>query len=149
MWMRGQGRRQNSFSINEDGVFIVSNMALYKMKFNDDTKQFELDPEWNKNFSDLVYENDRIQKSGHLNNGSGTTRTLIRDEYVVIVDNAPSQVNICVYDQKTGKLVFKHPLFEPGKSACKNSVIAYKNSLFVGNTYGYDDPFITNDTPED
>ncbi len=74
MWMRGQeGRRQNSFSINEDGVFIVSNMALYKMKFNDDTKQFELDPEWNKNFSDLVYENDRIQKSGHLNNGSGTT----------------------------------------------------------------------------
>lgn len=138
---------QNSFSINEDGVFIVSNMALYKMKFNDDTKQFELDPEWNKNFSDLVYENDRIQKSGHLNNGSGTTPTLIGDEYVVIVDNAPSQVNICIYDQKTGKLVFKHPLFEPGKSACENSVIAYKNSLFVGNTFGYDDPFITNDTP--
>ena len=138
---------QNSFSINEDAVFIVSNMALYKMGFNDDTKQFELDPEWNKNFSELVYDNDRLQKSGHLNNGSGTTPTLIGDEYVVIVDNAPSQVNICIYDQKTGKIVYKHPLFEPGKSACENSVISYKNSLFVGNTFGYDDPFITNDTP--
>jgi hypothetical protein len=138
---------QNSFSISEDGVFINSNMALYKMRFNDEKKQFELDPEWNENFSELVYENDRTQKSGHLNNGSGTTPTLIRDEYVVIVDNAPSQVNICVYNQKTGKLVYKHPLFEPGRSACENSVIAYKNSLFVGNTSGYDDPFITNDTP--
>lgn len=138
---------QNSFSINKQGVFIVSNMALYKMHFNDETKRFELDPEWDKNFEGLVYDNDRIQKSGHLNNGSGTTPTLMGEEYVVIVDNAPSQVNICVYDQKTGKLVFKHPLFIPGQSACENSVIAYKNSLFVGNTSGYDDPFITNDTP--
>ena len=138
---------QNSFAISEDGVFIVSNMALYKMRFNDETKQFELDTEWKSNFDELVYDNDRTQKSGQLNNGSGTTPTLIRDEYVVIVDNAPSQVNICVYDQKTGKLVYKHPLFEPGRSACENSVIAYKNSLFVGNTSGYDDPFVENDTP--
>jgi hypothetical protein len=138
---------QNSFSINEEAVFINSNMALYKMRFNDETKEFELDPEWENNFAELVYENDRIQKSGHLNNGSGTTPTLIEDKYVVIVDNAPSQVNICVYDQQTGKLAYKHPLFEPDRSACENSVIAYKNSLFVGNTSGYDDPFITNDTP--
>jgi len=128
-------------------VFIVSNMALYKLRFDEATKRIVLDSEWEKNFEGLIYDNDRTQKSGQLNNGSGTTPTLIGHEYVVIVDNAPSQVNICVYDQKTGKLVFRHPLFEPGKSACENSVIAYKNSLFVGNTSGYDDPFIENNTP--
>ncbi len=74
---------QNSFSINEDGVFIVSNMALYKLRFDETTKRIVLDPEWDKNFTELIYDNDRTEKSGQLNNGSGTTPTLIGHEYVV------------------------------------------------------------------
>ena len=39
------------------------------------------------------------------------------------------------------------PVFEKDASACENSVVAYRNSLFIGNTYNYVDPFDFNDTP--
>jgi hypothetical protein len=35
---------QNSFSVGEDGVYIVTNMALYKMCFDEETKEVEMDP---------------------------------------------------------------------------------------------------------
>ena len=35
---------QNSFSIGKDGVYIVSNYALYKLRFNEENKRIELDP---------------------------------------------------------------------------------------------------------
>ena len=94
----------------------------------------------------LFYENDRKIKPGHLNNGSGTTPTLIDDRFVAIVDNAPGHVNLNVFRQKDGTLVSKLPLFESGAGAVENSVVAYRDHLIVGNTYGYVDPFIENPT---
>jgi hypothetical protein len=140
---------QNSFSVGPDGVYIVSNAALYKFFFNEETKQIELDPKWAPNYKrdGLIYDNDRKVKPGHLNNGSGTTPTIIDDRFVAIVDNAPSQVNLNVFRQEDGRLVSKLPLFEPGGGAVENSVVAYKDSLIVGNTYGYVDPFMENETP--
>ncbi len=139
---------QNSFSVGPDGVYIVSNVALYKLRFNAETKKIELDPEWDPTYSqgDLVYDNDRKVKPGHLNDGSGTTPTLVGDRFVVIVDNGPEQVNLNVFSQKDGTLVSKLPLFEPGKGAVENSVVTYKDTLIVGNTYGYVDPFKRNKT---
>ena len=139
---------QNSFSVGSDGVYIVTNVALYKFRFNEETKRIELDPKWEPTYSDgeLLYENDRMVKPGHLNNGSGTTPTLVDDDFVAIVDNAPEQVNLVVFRQEDGKLVSKLPLFEPGKGAVENSVVAYGSHLVVGNTYGYTDPFRENDT---
>ena len=140
---------QNSFSVGKDGVYIVTNLALYKLRFNEETKRIEMDPKWEQNFlpGGLLYDNDLKKKPGHLNNGSGTTPTLLGDRFVAIVDNDTSQVNICIYSQETGELVSKHPLFEPGKSAVENSIIAYVNSFVVANTYGYIDPFDNNPTP--
>jgi hypothetical protein len=139
---------QNSFSVGPDGVYIVTNVGLYKLFFNERTRQIELDPSWKPTYKEghLFYENDRKVKPGHLNNGSGTTPTLIQDRFVAIVDNAPEQVNLNVFRQKDGSLVSKLPLFEPGAGAVENSVVAYKDSLVVGNTYGYTDPFIENPT---
>lgn len=141
---------QNSFSVSKDGVFIVSNFALYKFFFNEKTKAIELDPDWAKNFNDgdLIYDNDGQIKPGHLNAGSGTTPTLMGDDYVIIGDNDTSHINVCVYSQETGKLVFKHKLFEdlPG-SAVENSIVAYNKTFIVANQYGYADPFKLNDTP--
>ncbi len=139
---------QNSFAVGPDGVYIVSNMALYKLRFNQDTKHIELDPNWAPSYAHepLVYDNDRQVKPGHLNAGSGTTPTLIDDRFVAIVDNAPSQVHLNVFSQKDGTLVSKLPLFEPGRGAVENSVLAYDDSLIVANTYGYVDPFVENDT---
>jgi hypothetical protein len=140
---------QNSFSVGPDGIYMVTNVALYKFRFNDEEKRIELDPKWAPNYAkgDLVYDNDRQIKPGHLNNGSGTTPTLVDDRFVAIVDNAPEQVNLLVFRQEDGTLVSKLPLFEPGAGAVENSVVAYDDSLLVGNTYGFTDPFKENPTP--
>jgi len=139
---------QNSFSVGPDGVYIVTNVGLYKLWFNEKTRHIELDPDWAPNYAkdDLFYDNDRKIKPGHLNNGSGTTPTLIDDRFVAIVDNAPGHVNLNVFRQKDGTLVSKLPLFESGAGAVENSVVAYGDHLIVGNTYGYVDPFIENPT---
>jgi hypothetical protein len=141
---------QNSFSIGPDGVYIVSNIALYKLRFNDETKKIEMDPKWRetfRNIGDQIYPNDGIQKKGQLNDGSGTTPTLMDDRFVVIADNDEGQINLNIYAQEDGQLVNRFELFEKDKSACENSVVAYRNSLFIGNTYNYVDPFDLNDTP--
>jgi len=139
---------QNSFPAGPDGVYIVSNVALYKLRFNADTNKIELDPDWAETYAkgDLVYDNDRKIKPGHLNDGSGTTPTLIGDRFVAIVDNGAESVHLNVFRQDDGALVSKLPLFEPGKGAVENSVVAYNDHLVVGNTYGYVDPFKENDT---
>jgi len=141
---------QNSFSAGKDGIFIVSNYALYKLRFNEEKKIIELDPEWEDNYKEgeggLIYENDHQVKPGQLNNGSGTTPTLVDSRFVVICDNDTSQVNLCVYERQSGDLVFKHKLFDEHGAAVENSVVAYHNSLIVGNTYGYMDPFEENKT---
>ena len=139
---------QNSFSVGPDGVYIVTNVGLYKLFFNEKTRNIELDPAWKATYAkgDLFYANDRQVKPGHLNNGSGTTPTVIDERFVAVVDNAPGQVNLNVFRQTDGTLVTKLPIFEAGGGAVENSVVAYKDSLIVGNTYGYVDPFVENPT---
>ena len=55
-------------------------------------------------------------------------------------------MHLNVFRQDDGALVSKLPLFEPGKGAVENSVVAYRDHLIVGNTYGYFDPFKENET---
>lgn len=141
---------QNSFSVGKDGVYIVSNIGLYKLRFNDETKQIEMDPKWAKTFNDtgdLIYPNDGEQKPGQLNDGSGTTPTLMDDRFVVIADNDYHQINLTIYAQDDGRLISRHKVFEPDQSACENSIVAYRNSLIIGNTFNYVDPFNDNPTP--
>ena len=139
---------QNSFTIGPDGVYIVTNVALYKLRFNPKARHIELDPKWAAQYDkgDLFYDNDRKVKPGHLNDGSGTTPTLVEDRFVAIVDNAPGRVNLNVFRQEDGTLVSKLPLFTDGAGAVENSVVAYEDHLIVGNTYGYVDPFVENET---
>lgn len=140
---------QNSFAVSNDGVYIVTNLGLYKLRFNEETKRIEMDPKWEENFKvgGLLYDNDLKRKPGHLNNGSGTSVTLMDDRFVTIVDNDTSQVNLCIFRQETGELVDRFPLFKPDSSAVENSIIAYKNALIVGNTFNFVDPFEVNNTP--
>ena len=141
---------QNSFSIGPDGVYIVSNIALYKFRFNDTNKTIEMDPKWEITFNevgDQIYPNDGTQKKGQLNDGSGTTPTLMDDRFVIIADNDARQINVNIYSQKDGHLVGRHSVFAKDSSACENSIVAYRNSLFIGNTSNYIDPFDVNDTP--
>jgi len=140
---------QNSFSVGKDGVYIVSNYALYKLRFNSETKKIEMDPKWAETFKkgELLYNNDGLKKPGHLNAGSGTTPTLMDDRFVAICDNDKDQVNLCIYRQDNGELVSKLPLFSVDESAVENSAVAYEDTFVVANTYGFTDPFNINPTP--
>jgi len=86
---------QNSFAVGEDGVYIVTDLALYKLRFNEEKKDLELDPEWLPNFvgKGLIYENDFTRKPGHLNAGSGTSPALMDHRFVAIVDNGSLSKN--------------------------------------------------------
>lgn len=140
---------QNSFSVGKDGVYVVSNIALYKLRFNEETKDIELDPKWADNYKngDLIYDNNMENKPGHLNAGSGTTPTLMDDRFVAICDNDEGKINLNIFRQDNGELVSKLPLFGDDGSAVENSAVAYDNTYIVANTYGYDDPFKVNATP--
>ncbi len=125
---------QNSFAVGRDGVFIVSDHAMY---------DFRADPTtgapvvvWRE-----TYDRGTSRKSGMINQGSGTTPTLLGEEYVAIGDNAEPQIDVLVYRRAANvagdRLVCKQPVFPPGRSAVENTFVGVGRSLLVENNYGY------------
>lgn len=125
---------QNSFAVDEEGLYVASTDALY---------QFKIDPvshlpyyTWRED-----YDNGAVQKPGTLSHGSGTSPTLIGDDLVAIADDGDPFTNIVVYrrgeDVEGERLVCKVPLFEAGKSATENSLMVYGNAMVVQNDYGH------------
>ena len=124
---------QNAFSISMDGIYVVSDHALYRFELADDGAPRRV---WRE-----VYDRGERVKVGQINQGSGTTPTLLGDDYVAIADNAEPRMNVLVYRRhgETGKrAVCKLPVFEPGASATENTLIGYGRSLVVENNAGYD-----------
>jgi hypothetical protein len=131
----------NSFSSDESGgVYIVSDRALYR---------FEADAEgapaviWREE-----YENTLERKPGQVDDGSGTTPTVMGADLVNITDNA-DPMNVLVYRRgrnvSGSRLVCRHPAFEAGQSATDNSLITTDRSIIVENNYGYASPRSTSD----
>ncbi|MFC9675019.1 hypothetical protein [Streptomyces sp. NPDC056949] len=128
---------QNSFSVAEDGVSIVSDHALYSFVAAADGTPEAV---WRQ-----TYDRGTGTKPGSVNQGSGTTPDLFGagEDYVAITDNADDRMNILVYrrgrDVPDGRrLVCEVPVFGSGASTTDNSLISYGNSLVVENNYGYE-----------
>ena len=125
---------ENSFAIDEDGVYIVSDKKMYR---------FGLDATgtptivWSE-----TYQNSGIVKPGQFNAGSGTTPTLLHGGYVAITDNADT-LNVVVYRTPAtlpdgqSRVVCEVPVFPPGAGDTENSLIGAGSSLIVENNYGY------------
>ncbi|WP_370416245.1 hypothetical protein [Streptomyces fradiae] len=131
---------QNSFSVAEDGVSIVSDHALYSFRADaDGTPRVQ----WRQS-----YDRGTGTKPGSVNQGSGTTPDLFGQHgarYVAITDNADDRMNVLVYRRGTDvapadRLVCKVPVFGAGASTTDNSLISWGNSLVVENNYGYENP---------
>jgi hypothetical protein len=127
----------NSFAVDETGaVFVVSDYALYGLEADKEKLPTIL---WREE-----YNRGTQKKPGQFMQGSGTTPTLISDEYVAITDNAEPRMNVLVYKRRRGtaggRLLFKIPVFKEYASATENSLIAFRNSIFVENNYGYTKP---------
>jgi hypothetical protein len=125
---------ENSFAIDRDGVYIVSDVAMYRMWAGVRTAPHVV---WSE-----PYQNSGVKKPGQFNAGSGTTPTLMADGYVAITDNA-DHMNVVIYRRDAtlaageSRVVCETPVFTAGASATENSLIAVNNSLIVENNYGY------------
>jgi hypothetical protein len=125
---------QNSFAAAEDGMYIVSDHAMYGLDAAGDGTPRIL---WKE-----LYDRGSKRKPGLINQGAGSTPTLIGDDYVATTDNADDQVNLVVYRRAVDlegkkRLVCRIPLFKKGASAAEISMIAWDRSIILENTFGY------------
>ncbi|MCP4628070.1 MAG: hypothetical protein GY850_31805 [bacterium] len=125
---------QNSFSVTQDGVYIVSDHKMYCLEAAKDGTPEIL---WKE-----VYDRGTVRKPGLINQGAGATPTLIADDYVAITDNADGRVNLVVYRRAVDlkgkeRLACKVPLFKEGASAAESSIITWGRSMIILNTFGY------------
>lgn len=126
----------NSFAIDEDGgVYIVTDRALYRFEMGENG---EPEVVWREEYPNLG-----VQKPGQVDDGSGTTPSLMGADYVAITDNT-DPMKVLVYRRGasvTGdRLVCEQSVFEQGRSATDNSLIATDTSIVVENNYGYEGP---------
>ncbi len=129
---------QNSFAVGKDGVYIVSDKRMYRLKA---TKSGMPRVIWKAG-----YKNTGLVKPSMVNAGSGTTPTIMDGGLVAIADNG-DPMNIVVYRTakklKKGekRKVCEQPVFGMGTGATENSLMVSQRSIIVENNYGYQDPF--------
>ncbi|TFH68801.1 hypothetical protein E3W66_02290 [Gammaproteobacteria bacterium LSUCC0057] len=129
---------QNGFAVAADGVYLVSDHALYALDKSPDGNPLV---RWRE-----PYDRGSGRKVGSINQGSGNTPTLF-SRYLTITDNAVQQINLLIYERlaATDRLVCQVPLFIPGGSATDNSMIAYNHTVIVENNAGYSSVYGDND----
>jgi hypothetical protein len=125
----------NAMAVGENGVFIVSSHAMYSFGRATDGG---IAMQWRE-----VYDRGSGPKAGTMGFGSGTTPTLVENDYVAITDNSDGQVQIVVYQQKTrpgSQQVCAVGVFEADRGTTENSLSAAGNSLIAENNFGYSGP---------
>lgn len=133
-----QGQREgidNALAVGENGVFVVSNHAMYSFRAAADGSIVR---QWRE-----AYDRGSAPKAGTMGYGSGTTPTLIGNHYVAVTDNADGRVNVMVYAQRArdgAQQVCKVPVFTADRGASENSLAVVGNSLIVENNFGYFGP---------
>jgi hypothetical protein len=130
------GEIENSFATDQNGgVYIDTNRKLYR---------FGAGPNGVPQIAwQVTYPNSYEHKPGQVDDGSGTTPTVMPGGYVNITDNA-DPMDIVVYRtaKRTARprLVCKVPIFGKGQGADENSVITAGRAMIAENNYGYNDP---------
>ena len=125
---------QNTLAVCADGIYIVSDYAMYRFEIRDDAPYYTWRTEYDRGVE---------TKPGAINQGSGTTPTLLDvprsdgsiAKLCAITDNSDDRVNLVVYDRQTGEAIVTEPLFESGHSVSENSIIAHGRSFIIENNY--------------
>ncbi|MNO73659.1 hypothetical protein D3C76_646310 [compost metagenome] len=132
---------QNGVALDKAGIYVVSDHAMYLFAADSAGQPRQV---WRE-----LYDRGSARKSGSINQGSGTTPTLLGERYVAITDNADDRINLLVYRRQpdvTGeRVVCKLPLFESGASATDNSLVGWGRSLIAENNHGYSSSFAQKD----
>jgi hypothetical protein len=134
-WLKGE-EIENSHAVSEDGVSVVSDHALYEFRARRDGTPYVV---WK-----VRYDRGAHRKVGQINQGSGTTPTMLGRNYVAITDNADPRMHVNVYDRRDevrgSRLVCSVPVFGKGASASENSLVGWDGGLVVENNSGYLNP---------
>lgn len=126
---------QNSFAIDASGAYIVSDHAMYGMQLDvAGVPQIK----WR-----LPYDRGSGRKVGSINQGSGTSPTILGGgKYVTFTDNADDKIAIIaaytgqVPEGKT-RQICRVPVFKSGASATDNSMVGYDRSIILENNHGF------------
>jgi hypothetical protein len=145
------GEIENSFATDQNGgVYIATNLKLYRFGAGPGGTPGIL---W-----EVAYPNSGESKPGQVDNGTGTTPTIMPGGYVNITDNA-DPMDIVVYRTaerptrlvrrhgrlhrvRLPRLVCKVPIFSKGSSADENSIISAGRSMIAEDNYGYTTPAV-------
>jgi hypothetical protein len=113
---------ENAFAVGEDGVYILSDHALYR--FSQDGSGI-INVDWR-----TEYDRGPGRKPGHITRGSGTSVTLIGDSdgLVVITDNAEPRISVLFFRRSDGGVVCSVPVFEEGKSGTDVSTAGFEHA---------------------
>jgi hypothetical protein len=129
---------ENSFATDQGGgVYIATNRKLFRFDVGRDGRP---QISWQ-----IRYPNSLEHKPGQVDDGTGTTPTVMPGGYVNITDNA-DPMDVIVYrtrvhlPQGVRRQVCRVPVFRRGASADENSLIAAGRAMIVENNYGYSDP---------
>jgi hypothetical protein len=143
------GEIENSFATDQQGgVYIATNRKLYRFGAGRGGVP--------KIVWQVTYPNSGESKPGQVDDGTGTTPTVMPGGYVNITDNA-DPMDIMVYRTAAHpfkwvrrhhhrrrvalpRRVCKVPIFSKGSSADENSIIAAGRSMIAEDNYGYTGP---------
>ncbi len=126
---------QNSFAVGEDGVYILSDHAMYRFNADEDGTPVA---DWR-----TAYDRGTRVKPSMMNQGSGTTPQLFGN-LVAIGDNAEPRMNILFLERSDGSEVCRIPVFDDGLSTTENALPGLvregdnglEYSVIVDNNYG-------------
>ena len=113
---------ENSFAVGEDGVYILSDRALYH--FSQDGSG-NIVTDWR-----TEYDRGRRRKRGVITRGSGTSVTLLGGQqgFVVVTDNAEPQVHLLFVRRSDGSVACSVPLFKADRSATDITAIGLEHA---------------------
>lgn len=130
-----EGQIENSLAVGSDAeAYIATNRKLYRFERS---SAGEPRIAW-----EVTYPNSGQVKSGQVDDGTGTTPTVLPGGYVAITDNAdPMQVVVYRTARSvTRRQVCAVPVFTKGGGSTENSLIGAGRSLVVENNFGYNGP---------
>jgi len=122
---------ENSFAVGEEGAFIISDHALYRLHLD---LLGAIISDWR-----APYDRGSGKKPGHITRGSGTSVTLVGDPvsgHVVVTDNAEPRVHLLFVRRADGRVACRAPLFEPDRGGTDISAIAFEQATADGGRTG-------------
>lgn len=110
-------------------VYVLSDHAQYAFAADKGGKPVQL---WR-----TAYDRGTTRKIGSINQGSGTTPTLLGEKWITFADNADGRINIVVLRRSDGSRICAEPVFQEGASATDNSMIGWGRSIILENNAGF------------